>query len=372
MNWENIAGHQILKKQLLKSISENRVSHAQLFLGEEGFGTLPLALAYAKEILRLENATAASKVEHLNHLDLHFSFPVFTENKNSLSKRLFNEFRDMVLQNPYFSLEDWTSTLESQNKQFFISADEIDELNQKFALKSFEGGTKILIIWRADKLNISAANKLLKFLEEPPEKTVILLTANNLDDILPTILSRTQIIDVPRIEQNEIEEFLQKNFEFSSEKILEAVAKSQGNLNEAVKILTSEEEFSEFDTFFIQWVRDAFQVKKKPEFLKNIINWARNIATWNREKQKSFLDYCTEMFRLALLQNYGNSEMVYKKIDSGGFNWDSFSKFVNGANIEEILEQISEADYHLTRNANPKIVWTDLGIKLSRYIHKKV
>ena len=132
------------------------------------------------------------------------------------------------------------------------------------------------------------------------------------------------------------------------------------------------EEISEFEELFVQWVRDAFQVKKKPEFLKNIINWARNIATWNREKQKSFLDYCTEMFRLALLQNYGNSEMVYKKIDSGGFNWDSFSKFVNGANIEEILEQISEADYHLTRNANPKIVWTDLGIKLSRYIHKKV
>lgn len=135
--------------------------------------------------------------------------------------------------------------------------------------------------------------------------------------------------------------------------------------------MDSNEEFSEFDTLFIQWVRDAFQVKKKPEFLKNIINWARNIAGWNREKQKSFLDYCAEMFRLALLQNYGTSEMVYKKIDSGGFNWESFSKFVNGANIEEILEQISEADYHLTRNANAKIVWTDLGIKLSRYIHKK-
>lgn len=104
--------------------------------------------------------------------------------------------------------------------------------------------------------------------------------------------------------------------------------------------------------------------------MKNIIVWAREISTWNREKQKKFLEYCSDMFRLALLQNYGNSELVYKKINVSGFNWESFTRFIHGANIEDILEQISEADYHLARNANAKIVWTDLGIRLSRYIHK--
>lgn len=370
MNWEEIAGHAQIKKQLQATVKDNRVSHAQLFTGREGYGPLPLALAYAKDILSAENSHAATKVEHLNHLDLHFSFPVFSENKNALSKRLFTEFREMILANPYSSLDSWTAALESENKQFFISSDEIQEQNQKFALKSFEGGTKILIIWRADKLNTQASNKLLKFLEEPPEKTVILMTADNINDLLPTIISRTQIIEVPRIEDAELEKHLTATTGLPEEKIRQAVGEAQGDLNTALKILSSDDEKAEFEALFVQWVRDAFQVKKKPQFLQNIINWARNISGWNREKQKKFLEYCSEMFRLAMLQNYGSSEMVYTKIDAAGFNWESFARFIHGANIEDILEQVSEADYHLARNANAKIVWTDLGIKLSRYIHR--
>jgi len=370
MNWENIAGQENLKKLLQDSITENRVSHAQLFIGKEGYGTMPLVLAYAKEILKRENEHAASKVEHLNHLDLHFSFPVFTDNRNSLSKNKFEEFREMILDFPYASFDDWTAVLESENKQFFISADEIDEQNQKFALKSFEGGTKILVVWRADKMNVAASNKFLKFLEEPPAKTIILLTAESSDDILPTILSRTQLIDVPRISDEDLEVFLKNKFNVSDEKGKEIVHQSQGNLNDAVKFLSSQDKNPEFEKLFVQWVRDAFMVKKKPEFLKNIIIWAKEIAGWNREKQKNFLNYASEIFRLALLQNYQSEELVYKKIDANGFNWSGFSKFISGANIISILDEINTADLHLTRNGNPKIVWTDLGIKLSRYIHK--
>lgn len=370
MNWENIAGQENLKKLLKDSITENRVSHAQLFIGKEGYGTMPLVLAYAKEILKGENEHAASKVEHLNHLDLHFSFPVFTDNRNSLSKNKFEEFREMILDFPYASFDDWTAILESENKQFFISADEIDEQNQKFALKSFEGGTKILIVWRADKMNTAASNKFLKFLEEPPAKTIILLTAESSDDILPTILSRTQLIEVPRINDKDLEVYLKNKFNISDEKGKEVVHQSQGNLNDAVKFLSSQDKNQEFEKLFVQWVRDAFMVKKKPEYLKNIIIWAKEIAGWNREKQKNFLNYASEIFRLALLQNYQSEELVYKKIDANGFNWAGFSKYISGANIINILEEINTADLHLTRNGNPKIVWTDLGIKLSRYIHK--
>lgn len=370
MNWENIAGQNNLKKLLQESIADNRVSHAQLFVGKEGYGTLPLALAYAKEILKSESEHAASKVDHLNHLDLHFCFPVFTEKNNSLSKKNFEEFRQMILSSPYSNFDDWSSILESENKQLFISADEIDEQNQKFALKSFEGGTKILIVWRADKMNISAANKFLKFLEEPPAKTLILLTAENIDDILPTILSRTQIIDVPRIEDEELLSHLKNELNIADEKANELIHQSQGDLNEALKLLNSQNKNSDFESLFVQWVRDAFMVKKKPEYLKSIIHWAREVASWNREKQKNFLNYCSEIFRLAILQNYGSQELVYKKIDANGFNWNGFSKYISGANIVSILEEINEADHHLTRNGNPKIVWTDLGIKLSRYIHK--
>jgi len=372
MNWENIAGHENLKKLLKDSIDENRISHAQLFIGKEGYGTMPLVLAYAKEILSLENKHAASKVEHLNHLDLHFSFPVFTDNKNSLSKNKFEDFREMILASPYASYDDWTAFLESENKQLFISADEIDDQNQKFALKSFEGGTKILIVWRADKMNISASNKFLKFLEEPPEKTIILLTAESANDILPTIISRTQIIEVPRISDEDLEHHLKNHFAASEDQAKIIVHEAQGDLNEAIKLLNSENGNAEFEKLFIQWVRDAFQVKKKPEFLKNIIYWAREIAGWNREKQKNFLNYASEIFRLALLQNYQSQELVYKKINANGFNWEGFSKFISGANIISILDEINAADHHLTRNGNPKIIWTDLGIKLSRYIHKSV
>ena len=225
-------------------------------------------------------------------------------------------------------------------------------------------------VWQADKMNISAANKFLKFLEEPPKDTLIILTAENIDFILPTILSRTQLVEIPRIQDEDIENFLRNNYKIEEENLKEIVFQAQGDWNNAQKLLQSEHTDTEFEELFVMWVREAFQVKKKPEFLKNIVFWGRNIATWNREKQKNFLDYCAEMFRLALLQNYGNETLVYKKIDSGGFKWESFSRFIHGANIEAILTEISDADYHLERNANPRIVWTDLGIKLSRYIHK--
>ncbi len=370
MNWDQIVGHHDLKNQLKDSITNNRVSHAQLFVGKEGYGTLPLAMAFAKEILKKENAQSSSKVDHLNHLDLHFSFPVFKVKTNGLSDQFFEEFREMVLKNPYSNNDDWNEILESENKQLSLYVEEIDEINKKFALKSFEGGSKILIVWQADKMNTEAANKFLKFLEEPPKNTYIILTASTADSMLPTILSRAQIVEIPRIKDADLEIALQKNKEITSDKIQSIIFQAQGNWNIAQKLLHTDNTDSEFEEQFIKWVREAFQVKKKPEFLKNIVLWGRNISVWNREKQMSFLEYCGEMFRLALLQNYCNEQLVYKKIEAGGFKWDRFSEFIHGANIEAILEEISTADYHLQRNGNAKIIWTDLGIKLSRYIHK--
>ncbi|MBS1571211.1 MAG: DNA polymerase III subunit delta', partial [Bacteroidetes bacterium] len=314
MNWENIIGQENLKNALKNSIAENRISHAQLFVGKEGYGVLPIAMAYAKEILALENPNAANKVETMNHLDLHFSFPVFTENKDSTSKRLYDNFREMILENPYSQFEDWTKLLESENKQFFISANEMEDISQKFSLKSFEGGTKILIVWRADKMNTSAANKFLKLLEEPPAKTLIFLTAESTQDMLPTILSRTQIVEIPRIEEKIIEEILIKDYSATPEFAQSVTIQSQGNWNEVIKNLKQEDNYSEFEELFITWVRNAFMVKTKPENIRQIIHWSRDIAAWNREKQKNFLEYCAEIFRLALMQNYADPTLVYKKL----------------------------------------------------------
>lgn len=371
MNWDRIIGQKALIAQLKDTIAQNRVSHAQLFTGREGYGTFALALAYAQEILSQENSAAAEKVNSLNHLDVHFSFPTYSQNSKALSKNFFNEFREAVLENPYFSFDDWSAKLESENKQLFISVAEVEEWGQKFSLKSFEGGTKILIVWNADKIRDDASNKLLKFLEEPPEKTLIILIAETEQDFLETILSRTQLVKVPRIDDAEISQYLIESLNCDEKTAAEIAAKSQGDLNDALKFVQNDALSAEFEALFVQWVRDAFQVAKKPEILKNIIRWAKEIASWNREKQKNFIDYCAEMFRLALLQNYGSTALVYKTITMPKFKWDVFTTYIHGANIESILDELSTADYHLQRNANAKIVWTDMGIKLSRYIHRK-
>lgn len=370
MNWDQIIGQKALVQQLKDSVEMGRISHAQLFIGQEGYGVLPLALAYAQEILLRSNPQTGDKVSHLNHLDLHFSFPVYTEKKDSLSQRFFPTFREMVLSNPYSSFDQWRAELNSENKQLAIHADEIEAILSRFSLKSFEGGAKVLIVWNAQKLNTAASNKLLKFLEEPPEKTTILLLAPSTQDLLPTILSRTQLIKVPPIDEEALRTSLGQQFSIERGPLEKIVFQAQGDWNRALELLEVDQQTVEFESLFIQWVREAFQVKTKPQMLKNIILWARKIAQWNREKQLMFLSYCSETFRLALLENYGSSNLVYSRLEQGSFQWEKFSHFIHGANIEDILEQISTADYHLTRNANAKIVWTDLGIKLSRYIHR--
>lgn len=370
MKWTDIIGQEKLISTLKDAIYNGRIAHAQLLIGEEGYGGFALALAYVQEILSRENPHSVTKVETLNHLDVHFSFPVFTEKNNSLSHRVFQEWRDMVLQNPYASIQDFGEILDAKNKQFFISADEVEEWGKMLSLKSYEGGTKALIVWRADKMNVSAANKFLKFLEEPPEKTIIFLLADKIENILATILSRCQVIEIPRIADEAINKALQDRYNLSQEKINEIVHQAQGNFNIAQKIANVGNIDEDFEELFIHWVRNAFQAKKKPEVLRDIIYWARSIAEWNRDKQKDFLNYCVEIFRLALLQNYGANDVVYKKLTKNNFNWEAFSSYIHGANIEMILEEINTADIHLQRNANPKIVWTDLGIKLIRYIHK--
>lgn len=371
MDWEQIVGQEELKVLLQQSIDANRVGHAQLFTGKSGYGTLALAMAFAKEVLERENPAAAGRVASLNHIDLHFTFPVYKTKDKGFSQPFQEDFRNLILQNPYADSTDWSALLNSQNKQLSIYADEIDALTAKFMLKSYEGGSKILIMWQADRMNPSAANKFLKFLEEPPEKTLVLLLAEDTSTMLPTILSRTQEVQVKRLSDEAVRLALQNTAALPEEKINEIVFQAQGDWNAALKLYTNAENSSEFETFFVQWVREAFQVKKKPEFLKNIVLWARTVASWNREKQKSFLAYCAEMFRLAMLQNYGTPDLVYKNIQTPGFKWESFSKFIHGANIEAILEELSEADYHLERNGNANIVWTDMGIKLSRYLHRK-
>lgn len=369
MNWDKIIGQDDLKNQLKQMIQDKRVGHALLFLGEEGYGVLPLVLAFCREILMKENAENQFKVENLNHLDLHLAFPFYGGEKVT-SQDFYNEFRSFILENPYFNYQDWANRLDSGNKQLMISVNEIDEISYKLSLKSYEGGSKVMVIWRADKMNIQASNKFLKLLEEPPEGTIIILTAISEKDFLDTIISRTQIFKVPRIEDEKIKKELEK-LSVSAEKSQMIALQSQGDWNVAQKLLQDESVDMEFESCFIDWVRSAVMVKTDVSFLERIILWAKEISSWSRDRQKSFLAFCSEIFRLALLQNYNVDSLVYRELIRDGFRWDKFSKYISGANIDLILEEISLAELHISRNGNGQIIWTDLGIKMSRYLHNK-
>lgn len=369
MNWDEVIGQDDLKKQLQQSIDDTRVGQSYLFVGQEGHGVLPLILAFSQEILKRENPTAEHKMETLNHMDFHFSFPSYVVNGKNVSENFIAEFRDLVLENPYFSINDWGEVI-GVEKQLSISVAEMSSIMEKMTLKSYEGGHKILVIWRADKMNTESANKFLKLLEEPPQKTLIFLTAETLDGFLPTIISRTQVFEIPRIANDKIKEGLDNFVDLNENQRETIVHKVQGNWNDAYKLAIHDPAGEEFEDYFIKWVRDAFMVVKNPSKLREIMQWATEVSSWSKEKQKKFLEYCGEIFRMALFQNYAAENLVYTKIDEQKLKWEKFAQYIHGANIEDILTELSTANLHITRNGNVKIIWTDLGIKMSRYLHR--
>lgn len=374
MLWEKIAGQENIKQKLKESVAEGRISHAQLFAGKEGSGALSLAIAYAGEILAKEKGEAAlAKVHSLQHPDLHFSYPVAATDSvkdKPVSSQFLREWREFYLKNPYGNIFDWLQFLGIEKKQGNISVHEAQEIVKSLSLNSYEGGYKIMIIWLPELMNNAAANKLLKIIEEPPQKTVFLLVSEREDLLLPTISSRCQLVKINRLTDSEIADYLVRNKNLGEMEARRVALSANGNLREALNNLESGN--SEFEAYFVQWVRNAFMAAKNPNVLKNLVEWANELSGWSREQQKQFLNYCSEVFRQALLQNYQAGDLVFLRLDKDGFNWGKFSPYIHGANIEDILNEINESSYHIERNANAKIVLLDLSIKLTRHLHKKV
>ena len=258
MLWENIIGQEEVKAKLQQSIKDGRISHAQLFAGPEGSGTLALAIAYAREVLcGLDNNQCNLKVDKLQHPDLHFAFPYSATDsvKKPLAKYLLNDWRSFVDENVYGNLTDWMTHLGIEKKQGVIPVDEADEIVKTLALNSYEGGYKIMIIWQPETMTTSAANKLLKILEEPPQKTLFLLVTEREDLLLQTITSRCQLVKIPRLAQNSIKEYLIEKKNIGPEKAQHIAFLSQGNLREALHQLNDEEHL--FDKYFLNELKDS-------------------------------------------------------------------------------------------------------------------
>jgi DNA polymerase-3 subunit delta' len=378
MEFSNILGQEYIKNHLAKSADLGRIPHAQLFIGPEGCGTLPMAIAYAQYVLcnnnNLLNETCSLKFQKLSHPDLHFIYPtVTTEEVKAKPKSIdfITDWRQFVLEKPYGGLFEWYAKMGVQNKQGEIRVDDAQEILKSLSLKSYEGGYKIMIIWMADKMNIAASNKLLKLLEEPPEKTVFILITENEEDIIQTIRSRCQITHFNSLTENIIADALVEKEQIEEKKALKIAHQAQGNYNKALHLIHEDEEAFPFEQWFVTWVRAAFKAKGNAAAIQDLIEWSEKIATLGRETQKKFLQFCIEMFRQALLLNYETKNLVYLEPKVEKFKLENFAPFVNGNNINDIFKELSDAMYHIERNGNAKIILTDLSIKLTRLIHKK-
>jgi DNA polymerase-3 subunit delta' len=377
MNFSEILGHEHLKNHLIKSTDNGRVSHAQLFIGKEGSGVLPMAIAYAQYILcsSSEDKTAcAIKCSKLMHPDLHFAFPVASNDKiksKPVSNNFLEEWRHFIANTPYGNVFEWLQSLGIENKQGQIGVDEAEEIVKALKLKSYEGGYKIMIIWMAETMNTTASNKLLKLLEEPPEKTVFLLIAENEEQIITTIKSRCQILHFPLLSEADIVKGLIE-IEGTDPPIAENIAQqADGNFNKALHLLHNNHSDEQFEVWFVTWVRAAFKAKGNAAVIQELIEWSDTIAKTGRETQKRFLNYCLQFFRQAMLLNYNADELVFLEPNATGFQLEKFAPFIHSGNIIDINTELNDAIYHIERNGNAKIILLDLSIKLTRLLHSK-
>lgn len=382
MKFSDIVGQNHLKNHLTNSVQKGRIPHAQLFIGPEGSGTLAMALAYAQYIIcnnkgsENDGGSAACnlKFDHLQHPDLHFVYPVATTDSiksNPTSDDFMGTWIDFVKETPYGSVNDWYEAIGIQKKQGNISVHEAASIVKKLILKPFEGGYKVMIIWMAEKMNTEAANKLLKLLEEPTDKTVFILIAEDEKAILQTILSRCQVLHFNALNEQEIVQGLIEKESCDEVDAYSIAKQAQGNYNKALKLRYNITNEYPFDEWFVTWVRAAFRANKNARVVSDLIKWSDEIAAIGREKQKLFLNHCMETFRQALLLNYSTSELVYMEPKVENFKLKNFAPFVNEHNILDIFKEIEDATYHIERNGNAKMIFTDLSIKLTRLIHKK-
>ncbi|WKW46052.1 DNA polymerase III subunit delta' [Myroides sp. JBRI-B21084] len=382
MKFSEIVGQNHLKNHLTNSVQKGRIPHAQLFIGPEGSGTLPMALAYAQYIIcsntgneNQGGSTACNlKFNTLQHPDLHFVYPVASTSSvkdKPVSDDFISIWYDFINQNKYATVNDWYENVGIGNKQGNISVHESSNILKKLALKSYEGGYKVMIIWMAERMNIEASNKILKILEEPNDKNVFILIAEDEKALLPTIVSRCQTLHFNPLTEQEIYQALVDNENCDEADAYSIAKEAQGNYNKALKLRYNIVNDYPFDEWFVTWVRAAFRANKNARVVNELIKWSDEISAIGREKQKLFLNHCMELFRQALMLNYNAPNLVYMHPKVEGFKLQNFAPFVNENNILDIFTEIEEAIFHIERNGNPKVIFTDLSIKLTRLMHKK-
>ncbi len=371
MFFRDVIGQQEVIERLVKDAQAGTVPHALLFCGPEGVGKLQTAIAFSRYLLCRDKGTAAEscgtcpacvKMDKLVHPDLHFVFPVINKSKSAGRSTVSDDeiatWRDTVLERQYFGFEDWLTAIDADNKQARIFVTESESILSKLSLKSVEGGYKIMIIWHAEKMNAECANSILKLLEEPPAGTIFILTTDAPEQMLETIISRTQRIEFKRIPEQLIEQRLTgPGYMLDADTAAKIAHLSGGSWLKAMSALRVNAESDEFFDYFTRLMRLSYGRK-----LKDLKLWADGIAGGGREWQKRFLAYCQRMIRENFICNFHNPDLNYMTEQERQFSV-KFAPFVNENNIIGLMDVLSDAQRDIEQNVNSKMVFFDLTLK---------
>ena len=373
MFFREVVGQNEIKQRLIKSVTEERISHAQLFSGPEGTGKLAMAIAYAQYIScrnRTETDScgvcpSCHKYQKLAHPDLHFVFPIFNlKNQKPVCDDFLPQWREMVNRSPYFELSDWLEHIDAGNAQGEIYERESESILRKLNLKSFESEFKVMIIWLAEKMNKACSNKLLKMIEEPPNKTLFLLITENEESVISTIRSRAQLVKFPFIDKVSIKEALMKREGINEELIQDAVHLSNGSFIRALEYINPGEDEQFFFIKFQEMMRQAY----KREVLEQV-RWAEEMARIGRDKQKAFFNFALRLVREYFVMNMKQSSMVYLNREEK--DWGTrFAPFINERNIIPFASEFELAIKHISANGNPRIIFLDTALRMVRLIKR--
>lgn len=373
MTFASIPGSDYIKLKLIQSVRENKMPHAQLFEGRDGALNLPMALAYATYLHCLNrgetdacgNCSACSKNLKYIHPDTSFVFPLGNvkgdKDEDRFKAEIMKTWRLFLLEQPFGNLNDWSSYYGGEDKQSSISREESREIIKTLSLKPFESPFKVMIIWQPEYMHPSAANGILKILEEPPPNTFFILVTNNAERLLPTIISRTQIVQVPLLTDEEVEEQLKQNAQLEESRISEIVQLADGNLNMALKLIEQTVDLNN-DRFSL-WMRSCF----KKDYAK-LLEITDDFHELDKLSQRTFLQYSLSMLREVVLYLAGAKEINRAKGRELKFVQD-FSKVLDVDKVTESSKHIGEASYFLERNGSAKMIFLDLSLQLSKTIN---
>jgi hypothetical protein len=379
MDFSNVIGQEPAKERLIQMVKEGRLPHALLFCGPEGVGKMALAMAFASYLLTnpdgedngsIDTTNALAMLRKWEHPDLHFSYPTIKRSNMSsdhqpISNDFTQEWHEMIMQGTYFTMNQWMKQMGATTQQAIITGAESDELSRILALKSSQGGYKIAIIWRPERMNLTSANKLLKLLEEPPHKTIFLMVCEEPEKLLETIISRTQRIDVKRIDDDAIEQALiiQRGIDHDAAHRIARIA--NGSWLKALETLDTGNENREFLNMFQMLMRLCYMRN-----VKDLKRWSEVVSGYGREKERRMLTYFQQQVRENFIFNFQRPELNYMTLEEEGFA-RNFARFINEANVIEINELFEKANRDIGQNANAKVVFYDIALKLIVLLLKK-